>query len=215
MRSKNLVIIMLLSLGYLFSNAQEIRKGNKLINLGLGLGPFHYSNHYKTVTPPVSASFEYIVKDDLFNGKGALGVGAFIGNSVRKSEFYRTSSTYAGAYLHNKGANINSNTDTYGWKYGTTFIGPRGYIHYKPINKLDTYGGIIIGYMLQTNKYFGDPFYGINNQTSYPNYYPESIKKIHGTVFLGARYFFTEKIAGMIELGSGISRLTLGVSVKL
>ena len=33
--------------------------------------------------------------------------------------------------------------------------------------------------------------------------------------FVGARYYFTDKLAGMAELGYGITYLNLGVSLKL
>ena len=38
---------------------------------------------------------------------------------------------------------------------------------------------------------------------------------IHWSLFLGGRYFFTEKIGGFAELGYGFYNLNLGVTFKL
>ena len=38
---------------------------------------------------------------------------------------------------------------------------------------------------------------------------------INWTIFLGGRYFFTEKIGGFAELGYGFYNLNLGVTFKL
>lgn len=58
------------------ANAQEslFQKGDKVVNVGLGLGTTLYSGTgYSSTIPPVSVSAEFGVKDDLF-GKANLGV---------------------------------------------------------------------------------------------------------------------------------------------
>ncbi|MBV5312288.1 MAG: hypothetical protein JZU47_03270 [Prolixibacteraceae bacterium] len=185
MKLKSLFLAVLLSCGFLLANAQVVEKGDKVVNLGLGLGSALYSGvGYKGSVPPLSGSLEVVIKDDLFEGKGALGVGGYLGYSAYKWE-------YSG----------------WGWKYSNIIIGPRGYLHYNLIDKLDTYVGAMLGYNIATSKEFGN---------SIPGYdYSASSGGVIFSGFVGARYFFNDKVAGMVELGSGIAYLNIGVALKL
>ena len=101
---------------------QVIAKGDNIINIGIGLlKQLPNSNSEKLIIPPIPISFEYIVKSDLFNGNGALGIGGFIGYVATKQDGY------------------------YGnYKDSRLIIGARGYLHYALVEKLDTYGGVAI-----------------------------------------------------------------------
>lgn len=175
----------------LFSNAkvipQSIKTGDKLLSLGIGfIKQLPDGNSEKMTIPPVPISFEYVIKDDLFEGNGALGIGGFLGYTAAKQD------SYYGTY-----------------KTSRLIIGARGYVHYALVEKLDTYAGVLIGYKSDATKYSYD-----DEQTNSPNQ-----KFTDGTptlnVFAGARYFFNDKIAGMAELGWGISIVTIGVAIKL
>lgn len=91
------------------------------------------------------------------------------------------------------------------YKSSRLIIGARGYVHYALVEKLDTYAGVFLGYKSDATKY------------SYDNY-PED-KTTEGkptlNIFAGCRYFFNDKIAGMAELGWGMSIVTIGVAIKL
>ena len=171
----------------LFSNAkviaQTIKTGDRLLNLGIGfIKQLPDGGSEKLTIPPIPISFEYIVKDGLFNGNGALGFGGFLGYSAAKQNFYSEN-----------------------YKSSRFIIGARGYVHYALVEKLDTYAGVLLGYKSDVTKY------------SYSDY-PEnktSDGKATLNVFAGCRYFLTEKIAGMAELGWGMSIVTIGVAVKL
>ena len=95
------------------AQAQDVfGKGDKMINLGLGLG----SSFGSLSLPPISASFDYGVADNLINGdNGSISVGAQVG--------------FAGS----KYANIG-------------LVGARGAFHYQFAPKLDTYAGLMLGY---------------------------------------------------------------------
>jgi hypothetical protein len=184
MKLKSLFLAVLLVTGFLLANAQVVVKGDKIVNLGVGFGSALYSGgYYKGTVPPISASFEVIVKDDLFDGKGAIGAGGYLGYSAYKWE-----------------------SSGYGWKYSNFILGPRGYLHYNLVEKLDTYVGAMLGYNIATSTEIGSTIYG------------ESLGTAGGVIFsgfLGARYFFNDKFAAMAELGSGIAYLNLGVAIKL
>lgn len=163
---------------------QVIAKGDKIINIGIGLlKQLSGGSSEKLTIPPIPISFEYIVKNDLFNGNGALGIGGFLGYTAAKQVGY------------------NNN-----YKDSRLIIGARGYVHYAIVEKLDTYAGALLGYKSDIFKisYSGD----------YPDFKSKDGKPTLN-VFAGCRYFFNDKIAGMAELGWGISIVTIGVAVKL
>jgi len=108
-------------------------KGSKVLNLGLGLGSTLYSGiYYKSQVPPVSASLEIGVVDNILE-KGVVGIGPYIGYSSYKYEYM-----------------------DWGWKYSNIIIGVRGNFHYPLVEKLDTYTGLLLGYNIASSKEFGN-----------------------------------------------------------
>ncbi len=93
----------------------------------------------------------------------------------------------------------------WGWKYSNFVIGARGVGHYQLLNKLDTYTGLLLGYDIISAKEFG---------TSIGYDYSASASGFIWAWFAGGRYYFTDKIAAMAEIGYGIAYLNLGVSYK-
>jgi hypothetical protein len=92
------------------------------------------------------------------------------------------------------------------WKDSNFIFGVRGSFHYPLVKKLDTYTGMMLGYNIYSGKALGGysgPEYTYNSSA------------IAFAWFAGARYYFNPKIAGMAEIGYGISYLTLGVSFKI
>lgn len=161
----------------------NFKEGDKIVNIGFGLGSSLYTgSHYTSKTPPLSASFELGIKDNLFDEKSSLGVGGYLG--------------YTGAKWEESG---------YGFKYKSIVLGVRGAVHYQIIEKIDTYSGLMLGYNIQSSSTFGNDWGGSANG--------------HGGFaynwFIGGRYYFTDKIAGMVELGYGVAILNLGVAIKL
>lgn len=110
----------------------EFVKGNKVINLGLGIGTgLLGETYYHILVPPISASFETGVADHILE-KGEIGVGGYLGAASYKYKY------------SNKG-----------WKNSEVIIGARGNFHYPLIKKLDTYSGLMLGYGIIGIKYFG------------------------------------------------------------
>jgi hypothetical protein len=168
------------------SSPHLLTKGSTILNLGIGISNALYSgSYYKTIFPPISASLEFIVNDALFNGDGAFGIGGYLAYA---------SSKWSYSYFN------------YELKYSNIVIGPRAYLHYSFAEKLDTYLGIMPGYNISSSKETG----------TYPGSY--NAASSGGFIFsgiIGARYFFSNKFGGMIEVGSGITHLNLGVALKL
>jgi hypothetical protein len=184
MKTKSLLLAILVVAGLTRVNAQGVQKGDKILNLGIGIGNALYSgSYYKSSMPALSASIEFIAKDNLFDAKSALGLGAYVGYSSYKWEY-----------------------SSWGYKYSNLIIGPRGYLHYNFLDKLDTYGGLLLGYNIANAKEFGN---------SIPGYdYTATSSGFIWSVFIGGRYYFSDSFAGMLELGSGITYLNIGVALK-
>lgn len=122
--------------GFTQLSAQEstFNKGDKVLNIGLGLGSTLFSgNYYKSQVPPLSASLEFGIVDGIAE-KGVIGVGPYLGYSSYKYDYLES-----------------------GWKYSNFIIGARGNFHYPLVDKLDTYAGILLGYNISSSQIFGDP----------------------------------------------------------
>ena len=95
------------------------------------------------------------------------------------------------------------------WKYTFIDIGVRGSYHFSELfeitnDKVDIYGGAFLGFLVSS--YSGDAYSGYNDP------YGGGLRLgIHA----GARYFFSEKVAGFGELGYGFAPLSLGLTFKL
>ena len=81
-------------------------------------------------------------------------------------------------------------------------LGGRGAFHYQFAPKLDTYAGLMVSYDIVSSNY-----------DAFANYIKTS--HVDWSIFLGGRYFFTEKIGAFAELGYGFYNLNLGVTFKL
>lgn len=164
-----LFVAVCFSLTQLFGQEPTFIKGDKVANFGLGLGSSLSLGN--TQIPPLSASFEVGVVDNIIE-KGVIGVGGFLGFSSYKWFDYRLTNIV---------------------------IGPRGTFHYPFVDKLDTYGGLMIGYNIYSDN---DPF-GSNN-----------FGGLVSSWFIGGRYYFSDSFGAMLELGYGVFNINLGVALK-
>ncbi len=135
--------------------------------------------------PPVSISYEQGIKDDVLD-VASIGIGGYLGFASAKWE-----SIYSGG--------------SYGWKYNNFIIGARGSFHYPLVDNLDTYAGILLGYNMESAKEIGNVPLGINASSSAGIF----------SGYVGARYYFTDQIGAMAELGTGIAYLNIGLAIKL
>ncbi|MDR3058018.1 MAG: hypothetical protein LBU84_07750 [Prevotella sp.] len=186
---KKLLIIICALCSIAGSSAQNIfKKGDKVINAGIGFGnTYHSGSGYSTKIPAISGSFEMCIIDNLFDEKSSLGVGGFIGYSSSEYKY-----DYAGSGL-------------YKYKYSDFILGARGALHYQFIDNLDTYVGLSLGYDIVSGKASG---------TYLSTDYSASASGIEFGAFLGARYYFSDQWAGMFELGYDIAIAKVGVAYK-
>ncbi|MBI9068661.1 MAG: hypothetical protein JEZ09_15295 [Salinivirgaceae bacterium] len=184
---KAISLLLLFVTFYGYSQENIFKKDDKIINLGIGFGSLHYSgSYYSTQVPPISASFELGILDNILD-KGSVGVGGYVGYASYKWEYdwYGT---------------------TWGYKYTNFILGPRGSFHYPLLDKMDSYAGLMLGVEVVSGKEFGTSIPGTTNDASTGLVYQW---------YVGARYYVTDNIAGMLELGYGISYFNIGIAYKL
>lgn len=159
-------------------------QGDKVLNLGLGLGSTLYrGRYYTTSVPPISASLEVGVMEDFIVEDLTLGVGGYLGFS---------SSRYRWRGLGSE----------WGWNYNYIIVGGRAAVHYPLVEKLDTYTGLMMGINIVTSTTVGDVTGSASSGGLVYSWYA------------GGRYYLNDSFAVMGELGYGISYLTLGIALK-
>jgi len=172
-----LLVIVFFTLLQVVAQEPIFVKGDKVINLGIGFG----SGSYSGVGAVFLTSFEAGIVDNVINKKGVIGVGGCLGY---------TSYTNSGE-----------------WRSSEFIIAGRGALHYPFVKKLDTYGGVMLGYGIYSYKWVG---------SGTETFYDGSTGSIISTFYAGAGYHVSKSFAVMSELGLGynLSYLSVGVSFK-
>ena len=176
---------MMISSIFMANAQQTVRQGDKIVGIGLGLGSYGRNLAF----PPLSLSFDYAVKDRLFDNKSSATLGGYAGYYSYKTE-------------NVAGLNI------YGWKYKNLLLGFRGALHYEFVRNLDTYIGAMLGYNFSSASYYSTNNYQTDTTKASANVFDLA-------AFLGVRYYFSPKFAVFGEFGYGISPARLGVTFKL
>ena len=142
-RKLTLGLLISLFTSALMAQSPTFSEGDKVLNLGIGFGSILYSGSYNTSSvPPISASFEVGVKDNVLD-VGTIAVGGYVGYVAYKYEYL-----------------------SWGYKYSNIVIGARGILHYPLMDKLDTYAGILLGFNIVSAKEFGDIGFGYSYNAS-------------------------------------------------
>lgn len=154
-----------------------------------------------------SAQARYDKGDVLLNA--GIGLGYYYAGGVPvivSGEFAVNDVITVGPYFGY--TSYNYNTFGFKWKYTFIDVGVRGSYHFSELfeirnEKVDIYGGVSLGALISS--YSGD---GSFNNNPYGG-------GVRFGIHAGARYFFSEKVAGYGELGAGMAALSLGLTFKL
>lgn len=161
-----------------YSYCQIFKNGSNDINLSVGMGSTFLQSGNTIAFAPICLTFDHGIVDNIME-KGSIGIGGLFGYS--SSNFNNQFSSYTAT----------------NWT-----ISARGTFHYPLVDRLDTYGGILIGYNIVGIKITG---FNAGIPVSGP---------MTG-IFIGAKYYFTNDLAIFSELGYNISWLNFGISLKL
>jgi hypothetical protein len=185
MKRKSFILVCLLANIFLVSAQSVFTKGDKVLNVGIGFGNTLYTGlGYSSTIPPLFASLDVCAKDNLFNEKSSLGVGGFVGYA---------SSEYKQDLID------------FRYKYSSFILGVRGSLNYQLAEKLDTYAGLALGYNIVSGSGSIDDMYGL---------YSAQTSGLTFGLYLGGRYYFTDKLAGVLELGYDIAVAKIGIAYK-
>lgn len=171
-------------------NAQSFEKGTNVAAIGVGLGSSILNYSGSSQTPAISLSFEHGSFDA--GDDGVISLGAYLGTKSYKYSFKE------GDY-------------SYKQKWNYTIVGVRGAYHYTGLgnDKIDVYGGAMLSYNIlkysyKDNSGNGGGYRATGSYGSNAGF----------TAFIGGRYYFSDNIAAMAELGYGVSYLTLGLAFR-
>ncbi len=164
--------------------AQEFKTGDNVLSLGLGLGSSIGNSGYSSQTPGISLQYEHGQWD--VGGPGVISLGGYVGFKSFKYEY-----SYPAIYSDK-------------WSY--TVIGIRSAYHLNMINvdHLDLYGGLMLSDNILSYTYDGPSQYNVGNYGS----------SIGLSLYIGGRYYFSDNGGAFMELGYGVSYLTIGGHYK-
>ncbi|PID94410.1 MAG: hypothetical protein CSA95_03050 [Bacteroidetes bacterium] len=189
---KKQIVLVIALIATLSTFGQVVSKGDHYASAFLGIGGFyHTSYNHNMLVPPIGAQYEVIYTDKV--GIGHIGIGGI--------------ATYASFHQHYSYQSLDS------YHHYIT-LGARGIYHFdfkelldnEQFDKIDLYGGIMLGFNFRR----GIENFGINTTR---NTYSQL--RLATDLFVGGRYFFSDNLAVMAELGYGLYFLNAGVTLKL
>lgn len=186
---KKLLLLMSITGLALTAHAQVFEKGTNIVSAGVGLGSSILSYSGASQTPALSLQYERGMWD--IGGPGVVSLGGYVG--YKGYSFSNSEGAYA-----------------YSQKWHYTVIGVRSAYHYNglDIQKLDLYGGVMLAYNLLSYSYSDNS--GIGNASGTGSYG----SNVGLSLYVGARYFFSDHIGVLAELGYGVAYLNVGIAAK-
>lgn len=170
-----------------FTSGQTFREGDNIVSAGLGFGSSYGGLGAGSESPAIIVHYEH--GNWSVGGPGVISIGGFLG--------YKS---YSYDYLQ-----------YYSQSVSYTVLGVRSAYHYSGLDNKDwdVYGGAMISYNIASYSY-------TSYDARYDNYnYDDADSQFRFSLFLGGRYYVTEKVALFAELGYGIANFTLGASFRL
>lgn len=183
---------MILCFGFQLANAQKFelpafKKGDIVINGGIGFLPTANSPNVSSVVPPLSLSASYRVSKN-----AAIGAFAAYGSTQFRSDLP----------AH---AVIPRSSDS-----NQFMIGARASVHYD-VNKTSFYGGLMLGY----NRESMVTDIPVVENDELPVYPTVTNGKAIYSAFLGTQHMLTKHLGIYGEVGYGISIFNVGFTLKL
>jgi hypothetical protein len=203
MKKQLLFLFVLVAIQFSTTHAQSFSKGQKDLNIGIGLGSRYYTHAFSNYssTPVFSLSMDVGITDD-------ISLGGFFGFAGSRWEYSGTDFCNSG---NGGGGGFYNYTDSYKWHF--FMLGVRGAYHFAKYienDNVDLYAGLMLGDNFAT--------YTFSTNAPCPEHHAFYSNSYYGgfifTGFVGCRYRFKENLGAFAELGYGVSYLTLGLNYK-
>jgi hypothetical protein len=183
------IILLVAAAGLAFgANAQSFVKGTNILSGTVGLGSSILSYSGASQSPALSVQYERGIWEA---GPGVISLGGYAG--------------YKGYSFSGQGGSY-----SYSEKWHYTVIGVRSAYHYNGLDipKLDVYGGAMLSYNILSYSYSDNAGTGVHGLNG-------SYGSTAGlSLFIGGRYFFSDNLAVLAELGYGVAFLNVGIALK-
>lgn len=161
---------------------------------------FTYAQEFNTGTNVINAGIGIGGNFD-YGGFGSPSAGLGLNVSYERGiwEVGGPGVISLGGYVGTKSYSSNAFEINDSWRY--TIVGVRGAYHFNGLNveNLDVYGGAMLSY--NSVSYDGNNSRAFDSSSS-------------ATIFLGGRWYFTEKFGVFAEAGYGVAFLSLGAAFR-
>lgn len=185
---KKFLLVVMFACSSILVHAQQFNVGDNVGSLGIGFGS-SLAHRFGSSGPGIALQLEHGMWD--VEGPGTISLGGYLGYNSFSSRYGIPGSIYS-----------------YKVRSSYMILGVRSAYHYHglDIKELDLYGGL----MLSLNIYSESRTSDFNGNYVYVG--PDAGTSLSPSLYVGARYYFTENLAAYGELGYGISFFTVGAA---
>lgn len=170
-----------------------VAKGDNLFSIGVGAAPNYYSGFYTSynVGSSLGLYLRYAKATNLEVGPGVLTLGGMVGVSRARYRY----DGFGASYRHT-------------WtNIPVLFVGEYHYDFDVP--QLDTYVGLGLGFRLES--YNHKVVSGSGAAETAGDYGGVDAA---GAFYMGGAYYFNDQLAAFLELGRGVTLVSIGVTAK-
>lgn len=193
MNKRTLFLVAVLCFFGLSTKAQDVfHKGDIVGNVQIGVGNYH---SYGIGFHPTSISLDFGAFDNIIKGEnGSIGIGGYFGIANYRDKWVVNDVKYKETNLR-------------------MCFGVRGSFHYQFVDNLDTYAGFMMGLYTNNYNYVVKDTHGNNIIVDDKDYHKERVNFAH-SMFIGARYYFSDAFGVSAEAGYGFTYLSAGITFK-
>ncbi|MCW3073499.1 MAG: hypothetical protein JWP69_568 [Flaviaesturariibacter sp.] len=182
----------MLCVGHASAQGALVHKGSKSLSIGLGFKTSWDEYGDKIKMPPLSASLDFGVADN-------VTIGPYVAVSSTSGEGY-------GDFVDTQTGNISSAYYTY--TYSHKLVGLRGTYNLPVSDKLSAYAGAMLGYHFAKVKYTHSTLQNATIKDAKGN-------ELLYNFFIAGKYALSPNASAFAELGYGVTFLNIGVAIKL
>ncbi len=195
MNKKSLFLVAVLCFFGLSVKAQDVfHKGDIVGNAQIGIGNYH---GYGIGFPPTSVSVDFGAFDNIIKGEnGSIGIGGYFGIANYRDKFVIDHGT------------------THEESSLRMCFGARGSFHYQFVDNLDTYAGFMMGLYINNHKCVYKDANGYTLLFNHPHNHNVQKFNFAHSLFIGARYYFSDSFGVSAEAGYGFTYLSAGITFK-